>query len=220
MKRITNFLNECKKCELLQPKYNGFNDEENYEIYIKKLYDDAVSALIENTNENTIQLIKERCNDIDESIQYSDFPSNETLNQIKEERKTNTNKALQASYSYLIMAKNCRDRQLYLFKEFKKYLKSDNTTENNDIIDNTFNTQYTSQEEYLNNEDNEYIKGIRKLAEFLQCGNNRANEIVKSRILEDEGVQFKMGNSYRFHKKKLMDLLSRKPDVFKDVHWH
>lgn len=69
-------------------------------------------------------------------------------------------------------------------------------------------------------ERNEYIKGVRELAIFLQCGNNKANAIAKSGVLVAEKVQFKFGRAYYFDRVKLKDVLTLKPNIFKDVHWH
>ena len=47
MKRITDFLAECGKCNLNQPLYNGYSDSNPYWEYITGLYDNAVASLIE-----------------------------------------------------------------------------------------------------------------------------------------------------------------------------
>ncbi len=68
--------------------------------------------------------------------------------------------------------------------------------------------------------DVELIRGTRELAKFLRCGGNRANAIAKSGILKRAGIQFKMGNTNCYIKKKLTEALSSNPDLFRDLHWH
>lgn len=217
MKRITDFLNECGKCEWSEePNYNGFPDEENYDIYISRLYDNAVSALVEYGDEASYTTIKRRCNEIAEKIKYADFPTDKALSYMKNEVDVSTNESFHKSYNHLLMAKNCRDRQLFLFSEFIKYLQTDKVP-----LEYTTNKPTNmTQPVKMSNDKDELIKGVRRLAEFLHCGTNRANEIAKSGILVREGVQFRLGNSNHFHKKKLMELLTTNPDLFKDLHWH
>ena len=66
----------------------------------------------------------------------------------------------------------------------------------------------------------ELIRGTRELAKFLRCGGNKANAIAKSGILRRAGVQFKIGNTKYYNKKKLTEALSTNPELFKDLHWH
>lgn len=217
MKRITDFLNECGKCEWSEePYYNGFPDEENYDIYISRLYDNAVSALVEYGDKASLQTIKRRCADIAEKIKYSDFPTDKALSYQKEEVGATTNDNFRKSYNHLLMSKQCRDRQLYLFSMFQKYLQTDEST-----VEETSKqpTVIAEPVEVPKNKD-EIIKGVRRLAKFLQCGTNRANAIARSEILIRECVQFRVGNANCFNKRKLMELLTSKPDLFKDLHWH
>ena len=138
------------------------------------------------------------------------------LCRIKNEVDVSTNESFHKSYNHLLMAKNCRDRQLFLFSEFIKYLQTDKVP-----LEYTTNKPTNmTQPVKMSNDKDELIKGVRRLAEFLQCGTNRANAIAKSGILIREGVQFRLGNANHFHKKKLMELLASKPNLFKDLHWH
>lgn len=217
MKRITDFLNECGKCEWSEePYYNGFLDEDNYDIYISRLYDNAVSALVEHGKDASLQTIKRRCTEIAEKIKYSDFPSDKGLSDMREEVRTTTNDNFRKSYNHLLMSKQCRGRQLYLFSEFQKYLQEEEGT----VEETSKQPTVIVEPVDISKDQDEIIKGVRQLAKFLHCGTNRANEIAKSGILVSEGVQFKFGNANHFHKKKLVELLTSKPDLFKDLHWH
>ena len=114
--------------------------------------------------------------------------------------------------SFLMMAKKYCDVQMFFFSELQKQLNQVqvlNTT--NPVIETA---------ETATADDVELIRGTRELAKFLRCGGNRANAIAKSGILKRAGIQFKMGNTNCYIKKKLTEALSSNPDLFRDLHWH
>ena len=102
--------------------------------------------------------------------------------------------------------------QMFFFSELQKQL-------NQVQVLNTTNPVIEA-EEIATTGDVELIRGTRELAKFLRCGGNRANAIAKSGILKRAGIQFKMGNTNCYIKKKLTEALSSNPDLFKDLHWH
>ena len=114
--------------------------------------------------------------------------------------------------SFLMMAKKYCDVQMCFFSELQKQL-------NQVQVLNTTNPVIEA-EEIAMADDVELIRGTRELAKFLRCGGNRANAIAKSGILKRAGIQFKMGNTNCYIKKKLTEALSSNPDLFKDLHWH
>jgi hypothetical protein len=114
--------------------------------------------------------------------------------------------------SFLMMAKRYCDVQMLFFSELQKQL-------NQVQVLNTTNPVIEA-EEIATTGDVELIRGTRELAKFLRCGGNRANAIAKSGILKRAGIQFKMGNTNCYIKKKLTEALSSNPDLFKDLHWH
>lgn len=118
------------------------------------------------------------------------------------------------STSLLSIAKNYCDVQTLFFSELKKHLQLVPIQ-----VPNTANP-IVEAAEITPTGDEELIRGTRKLAKFLDCGINRANAIAKSGILKRAGVQFKIGNTKYYNKKKLTEALSTNPDLFKDLHWH
>ncbi len=218
MKRITDFLNECDRCELEQPTYNGFHDDDNYSSYLKRLYEGAVSALLENNVETMMSAIKTRYAEVDAGMGYADFPPPETLLRMKEDCKISHTASLKKDCDYLEMARRCRDMQLYFFSEFSKYLQVDG----NGGLDLKTHVEISVSEESskVDARSEDLIRGTRGLAKYLRCGGNKANAIVRSGVLKEAGVQFKMGNTNCFNKKKLEEVLSSDPDIFKKVHWH
>lgn len=113
--------------------------------------------------------------------------------------------------SFLMMAKRYCDVQICFFSELQNQL-------NQVHIPNATNP--IEAEIIAPTDDDELIRGTRELAKFLRCGGNRANAIAKSGILKRAGVQFKMGNTNCYIKKKLTEALSSNPDLFRDLHWH
>ena len=219
MKRISDFLNECAKCELEQPTYNGFHDDDNYSSYLKKMYEGAVSALLENNVETMMSAIRTRYAEVETGMEYADFPPPETLLRMKEDCKISHTESLKKECDYLEMARRCRDMQLYFFSEFSKYLQVDGRggLDMKTRVE-TSDSEESSKVDARGGED--LIRGIRELAKYLRCGGNKANAIVQSGVLKEAGVQFKMGNTNCFSKKKLEEVLSSNPYIFKNVHWH
>ena len=116
--------------------------------------------------------------------------------------------------SFLSMAKNYCDVQMLFYSELKKYLQLSPIQ-----ISNTA-PPVADAEVISSTGDEELIRGTRGLATFIHCGINRANAIAKSGILKRAGVQFKIGNTKYYNRKKLTEALSTNPDLFKDLHWH
>lgn len=57
------------------------------------------------------------------------------------------------------------------------------------------------------------VSGIKGLAEFLGCGPTKANEVVQSGILKDAGIQYMVGNCWKFNAEKLTKYLTEHPEV-------
>ena len=65
--------------------------------------------------------------------------------------------------------------------------------------------------------DDNIIKGVKGLAEFLGCGINTAQNIINSEILAKKKIQYRTGKGWRFRKDKLSQLLEVEPEIFKKV---
>lgn len=57
------------------------------------------------------------------------------------------------------------------------------------------------------------ISGIKGLAKFLGCGLTKANEIVQGGVLKDAGIQYMVGNCWKFNAEKLSKYLTEHPEV-------
>ncbi len=58
--------------------------------------------------------------------------------------------------------------------------------------------------------NNDVLIGVRELAKYLHCGADKALDIVASKILQKEGVAYRVGKTNQFNRKKL--------DAFKTAH--
>ena len=72
-----------------------------------------------------------------------------------------------------------------------------------------------SEQKNNDNTGDNVIKGVHGLAKYLGCGVNTAQNIVNSKILEKEKVQYQAGRGWRFNKSKLAALLDEKPEILK-----
>lgn len=75
-----------------------------------------------------------------------------------------------------------------------------------------FETEETNQTP-LEVEPRELIKGVNGLAEFLACGNTKAQNIINSGILQERDIAYRAGNRWRFNKTLLTRLLEEEPEV-------
>ena len=56
------------------------------------------------------------------------------------------------------------------------------------------------------------ISGTEGLAKYLGCGKSTAFSIIKNGILKDAGIQYKVGNCWKFNAKKLEEYLKAHPE--------
>ncbi|MCR5463178.1 MAG: hypothetical protein K6F06_01385 [Bacteroidales bacterium] len=67
-------------------------------------------------------------------------------------------------------------------------------------------------------EQEDVIRGIKGLAEFLHCSSTKAQAIVNSRILTKTKpvIQYEAGG-WKFYKKRLKDFIDKNPDAFSNI---
>lgn len=207
MKRITDFLAECGKCNLNQPLYNGYSDSYPYWEYITGLYDNAVASLIEiEIGIDRKEILYKRILEVKNS--YFDFPTNECIERLKLDYEATLNKEILNDYNYLQMAKQCVGYQRYYLNEFEKYFK-DNIEDKEEHVEKQ--TDIKEESKSLK------VEGIRGLAEYLGCGVNTAQKICNSGILKQNNIQYSVGRKYVFNCEKLNEFLSKNPDAFDSI---
>jgi hypothetical protein len=79
-----------------------------------------------------------------------------------------------------------------------------------------FETEETKQTP-LEVEPRELIKGVSGLADFLACGNTKAQNIINSGILQERDIAYRAGNRWRFNKTLLTRLLEEEPEILNGV---
>ena len=79
-----------------------------------------------------------------------------------------------------------------------------------------FETEETKQTP-LEVEPRELIKGVSGLADFLACGNTKAQNIINSGILQERDIAYRAGNRWRFNKTLLSELLQEEPEILNRV---
>ncbi len=79
-----------------------------------------------------------------------------------------------------------------------------------------FETEETKQTP-LEVEPRELIKGVSGLADFLACGNTKAQNIINSGILQERDIAYRAGNRWRFNKTLLTRLLEEEPEILNKV---
>lgn len=66
--------------------------------------------------------------------------------------------------------------------------------------------------------DSRVISGTTGLSEFLGCGKSLAFAIIKDGVLIKNGIQYKVGNCWKFNAKKLEEFLEIHPDFLENIH--
>ena len=217
MEAIKALLGELRRCEILNDykemfSYNGITLEESSVAFQKRLHCLYEDALVE------IPLLSQDAKDgfaniIDkyrESQTYFDVPDESVIESMNREIEAgNTNVSLKQERDFVKMICECVSLQKYYLNEFADaigYTSTGNST-----------TISVEVKEQVSTTDANLIKGVKGLADFLGCGINTAQNIIKSEILLKRKIQYNTGNGWRFRRDKLTDLLEKEPEIFKKV---
>lgn len=75
----------------------------------------------------------------------------------------------------------------------------------------------TAKQAPMDEEPRELIKGVSGLAEFLGCGNTKAQNIINSGVLQERDIAYRAGKRWRFNKTLLSRLLEEEPEILNGV---
>ena len=220
MDAILDFLNELKRSDwfdtvpFAQRKYNDITVQESEQSYYKKIdsmYSAAVGAFVSVPSEK-YEILHSLLNEVEDCQKYFQMPSDENSDEILSllmhdyNQSKNQVRGLKDDYDYLIFVRNCMRIQVYYLEKFKKLFPSQKTQEI-EIEDN--------KEEIATNitKQNEPIKGVKGLAAYLKIGVTKAQDIINSNILQENGIAYRVGNAWNFNPQKLDELLSQNPTV-------
>ena len=217
MDSIKAFITEVITCKIINNfegnyAYNDINLEETSEAYQRRLHALYESALMdipflaEEVKEGLVNIIDKH----KESQSLFDVPDESVLeSKNREIEKGNTNTSLKKERDFVKMVCDCVSLQKYYLNEFADaigYTSKDNST-----------TISVEVKEQVSTTDANLIKGVKGLADFLGCGINTAQNIIKSEILLKRKIQYNTGNGWRFRRDKLTDLLEKEPEILKKV---
>ena len=217
MEAIKALLNELRRCEIVNDYKTNFSyndiclDEASisFQKRLHRLYEDALAEiplLSQDTKEGFVKIIDKYA----ESQRLFDVPDESILESMNREIEAgNNNVSLRTERDFVKMICECVSLQKYYLGEFATaigYQAKTTYAENNDVeITTTTST------------DDNLIKGVKGLADFLGCGINTAQNIVNSEILLNKKIQYNTGKGWRFRKDKLTELLEKEPEILKKV---
>lgn len=217
MEAIKALLNELRRCEIVNDYKTNFSyndiclDEASisFQKRLHRLYEDALAEiplLSQDTKEGFVKIIDKYA----ESQRLFDVPDESILESMNREIEAgNTNVSLRTERDFVKMICECVSLQKYYLEEFATAIgyqaKTTYTESNNVEITTTTST------------DDNLIKGVKGLADFLGCGINTAQNIVNSEILLKKKIQYNTGKGWRFRKDKLTELLEKEPEILKKV---
>ena len=72
-----------------------------------------------------------------------------------------------------------------------------------------------TQEKIKNRQEVTLIHGVSGLAKHLGCGKNKAQNILNSNILQEEGIAYRVGNRWIINPNSLDELLAENPEILK-----
>ena len=114
-------------------------------------------------------------------------------------------------------------KAIAVLDEIQKTIQSENLDRHYLLTKNYLNEkgkQQVSEETNSTNKEQEIapahlvISGTQGLADFLGCSKTMAFSIIKEGKLLQEGIQYKVGNCWKFNRKKLEYYIKDNPTIF------
>lgn len=211
MDAISRFLEEIRRSDYTtsQRMYNDISVYESVKSYdnrIMPLYIAAGVALAEMPKEN-YEILQCLVDEIESSYRSFERPSDELLSSIMHDyiQSNRQIRSLKEDYDYLCFVKECMNVQEYYLRIFKNKL-SQHTGNHDEVI-----TKLSVETEPKTNY--EPIKGVRGLGEYLRIGITKAQDIINSNILQNNGIAYRVGRSWNINTQKLDQLLNDNPNI-------
>ena len=110
--------------------------------------------------------------------------------------------------------KDCKTMDLGLMSSARKTVAFINTVLNvkSDPVAAT-SPQPHQKDEEPKTDPIKVISSIKGLANFIGCKPTKANEIVQGGVLKEAGIQYMVGNRWRFNAEKLSRFLAEHPEI-------
>lgn len=112
------------------------------------------------------------------------------------------------------LEENLHEQCLYALEktiEAVEYIKTSRT------MYETGNEQTPQQNTSIKVADTKVISSTEGLARFLGCGKSMAFSVIKSGILIENGIQYKVGNTWKFNAERLEHFLQEHPHFLQDI---
>lgn len=213
MKDILIFLDEMKRSDWLkdvsyqQRRYNGITVQESEQLYRNKIsfmYTAAVMSLIKVPTEKygLLQSLIEEVNDCQDNFE---MPSDELLKSLMRDYNQSNHqiRTLKEDYDYLCFVRDCMNIQ----KNYLRYFRDKLLPQKSDMV------EISEKDIHKADSKHEPIKGVKGLAEYLDIGTTKAQEIINSNVLQANGVAYRVGRGWNFNPQKLDELLSNSPSL-------
>lgn len=230
MDKILLFLNEMKRSDWYdkvpfeQRKYNGILVQETEQTYYNKiasLYSSAVVSLI-NVPIEKYKIIQSLIDDAvkcQNKFEMADEKSsNYLLSSLNYDYQQTRLRSLKDDYNYLCFVRECTKIQISFLNKFKEIVSLYNTEKPKQTENKPIENEPVKKEVKVETKTEEVIKGVKGLALHLKIGITKAQEILNSKILQKNGVAYRVGRSWNINAQKLDELLSRNSDLLNKYH--
>ena len=225
MDKILLFLNEMKRSDWYdkvpfeQRKYNDILVQETEQSYYNKiasLYSSAVVSLINVPIEKykIIESLVDDATKCQNKFEMADEKSsNYLLSSLNYDYQQTRLRSLKDDYNYLCFVRECTKIQISFLNKFKEIVSLYNTEKPKQTENKPVESEPVKKEVKVETNTEEVIKGVKGLALHLKIGITKAQEILNSKILQKNGVAYRVGRNWNINAQKLDELLSNDSDL-------
>lgn len=215
MNAILDFLNEMRRSDWYHDipsqlrKYNDISIHESEQSYYNKiapLYSAAVIALV-NVSSDKYNILQSLIDEVKDCQDSFEIPSEELLNSLMHDYNQSNHqiRGLKEDYDYLCFVRECIKIQKDFLNRFRNKFPQKRT--------DTIEIKETESTSTYNTNKKEPIKGVKGLAQYLNIGTTKAQDIINSNTLQENGVAYRVGNGWIFNAQKLDEILSKNPTL-------
>ena len=215
-----DFIKELSRCDYIAGSeeciekftYNGITYAQGRETYDKKLSDmffsckqELMSIMTSGTSGGTVlSTMMSECKKV--QSQYYDIPDKSYIDGMERDYEGSNNASLLKSIREAKFLNDMVAIQKNYLSELIDYIGNLLGEKKPENVINETEVNQKPQESNI-------IKGVQGLADYLSCGKSKAQAIISSKILIEEGIQYHSGG-HRFKKDKLDALLTKQPEIF------
>lgn len=223
---IYGYLKELERCEWKDNaivngiKYNGISIEQGTETYLRilnDLKDKAEQSLLSLSAESQNQILRviyHKATEIAEGTY--DIIDQNTVEALKRDFPTNRTPEIKTEIELGQFVVDMHRLQQYYLSAFISFLENLLPTEQKESMSNVEVAKQPPQSSVLLR-DERIIKGVKGLATYMGIGITKAQEILNSGILQEQGIAYRSGKAWRLNAEKLEKLLSDHPAIFRGI---